>query len=87
MQKKMFRIMTMKLTLGATGADKFLVNIAREPASLGAESVLTKRALVKVGAYERLEMPAEREKVAAMTLGELLYYVLIGEGKVIDEPA
>ena len=43
---------------------------------------------VTMNAYERLvEQDALSEMLEEMSLSTLLYYVLVGEGKIADEPA
>ena len=51
-------------------------------------SALNERAAVSVNAGERLmEQDALSEMLEEMSLSTLLYYVLVGEGKIADEPA
>ncbi len=79
--------MTMKLKFAGAGADKVFEDIAWQPVNRSAGSgVLTHRAAEKVDAYERFAEPERlADRLAGMSLGALLYYVLVGEGKITDE--
>ena len=60
---------------------KLLIPRAESNISLG-------RVSVSISAHKRVvEQTWRSERLADMSLGELLYYALVGEGKINDEPA
>ena len=81
--------MTMRLKSSATAADGVFTDIVWKPLNRDAFcNVLLKRTSIPMGAHERF-VAQERslERLAEMSLGALLYYALVGEGKIADEPA
>ena len=81
--------MTMMLKSRDAAADGIFTDIVWESLNRDAFSnVLLERKPVTVNAYERLmEQDALSEMLEEMSLSTLLYYVLVGEGKIADEPA
>ncbi|MGA8940739.1 MAG: hypothetical protein WB439_16370 [Acidobacteriaceae bacterium] len=81
--------MTIRVKLRDGAADGGFTNILSKPLNLKClGSVLEERGLVNVDvdAYERL-VEKRSARLQRMSLGELLYYVLLGEGMIADEPA
>jgi hypothetical protein len=81
--------MTMRLKFDGQAADrdftegmwKLLIPQAESNISLG-------RVSVSMDAGERVvEQKKRTEQLAEMSLGALLYYALVGEGTIADEPA
>lgn len=83
--------MTMRVKLRDLAADGGCTDILSKPLNLkGLGGVLEERGPVDVNvdAYERLVVKEKlSERLQRMSLSELLYYVLLGEGMVADEPA
>ena len=82
--------MTMMLKSSVTAADGIFTDIIWEPLRNSdiLNNVLPERTAVTASAYERLvARDALSEMLEEMSLSTLLYYVLVGEGKIADEPA
>jgi hypothetical protein len=70
--------MTMRLKSQGTAADEFFADVAWSPVNPNVQiDVIPERPLAWVD---------EGEGVEAMSLRELLYYVLLGDGRIADEP-
>jgi hypothetical protein len=51
-------------------------------------NISSRRVSVSINAYARVAQQKRRwEQLAEMSLGELLYHALVGEGTITDEPA
>lgn len=88
MRKGMMK-MTMRLKSSAAAADGIFTEIVWKTLNSDAFSnVLLERTPVTMSAYEKfVAQDALSEMLEEMSLSALLYYVLMGEGKVADEPA
>ena len=72
-------MMQIGLKLRSAAADEFFMEVARRPVDSDMQiDVIPGRPAAWV---------YEGESVDTIWLGELLYYVLLGEGKIVDEPA
>jgi hypothetical protein len=81
--------MTMRLQFNGVAADgEFTKNMLKHLIPQAESNISWGRVSVSINARERF---AEREqrssRLAEMSLGELLYYALVGEGTIKDEPA
>ncbi len=88
--------MTTRLKFDGTAADGAFTEIAWKPLNPEARNnvlvektpVLTDAAGERPGEPDGFGEPdGSSERLAEMSLGALLYHVLIGEGKITDEPA
>lgn len=77
--------MTMRLMSQGFAADEFFVEIARRPVNSSAQPDVFPENALELGVGGGKVEGSERS--FAMSLGELLYYVLIHEGSTADEPA
>lgn len=82
--------MTMTLKSQGPAADEAFVEVARRPVNSSAQPVVLGKKAPEVGVGSgkvRGRKIEGSERSFAMSLGELLYYVLIDEGRSTDEPA
>ncbi len=74
--------MTMRLKSQDSAADEFFADVAWRPVNSNMQTdVIPERPLAWAGGGERDEAIS-----LELSLGELLYYVLLGDGRVADEP-
>ena len=83
--------MTMKMTLKfndrATDGDS-TKNMLKLLIPQAESNISLKRVSISINACERFgERDGNSERLAEMSLGALLYYALVGEGTIADEPA
>ena len=75
--------MTMSVKLRGSAADELSEELAGRPVNSNMQTAVTaERPLAWVDGGESVDAMSLGE----LSLGELLYYVLLGEGKIVDEP-
>lgn len=75
--------MSMSVKLPGVAADEFIADVAWRPVNSNMQTdVVPERPLAWVGGGESTEAMSLGE----LSLGELLYYVLVGDGRIVDEP-
>jgi hypothetical protein len=81
--------MTMKLKFSDAATDgDFTNNVWKLLIPQAESNISSARVSLSIDGYERVgERDRRSERFAEMSLGELLYYVLVGEGTIRDEPA
>jgi hypothetical protein len=81
--------MTMRLKFNDAATDgEFTKNMLKLLIPQAESNILSGRVSVSINAYERVgERDRRSKQFAEMSLGELLYHVLVGEGTINDEPA
>jgi hypothetical protein len=82
-------MMTMKLKFNDVATDgDFTKKMLKLLIPQAESNISSRRVSVSIKAYERVAEQQRRwEQLAEMSLGELLYYALVGEGTITDEPA
>ena len=83
------RMMTVKLKFNDAATDgDFTRKVLKLLIPQAESNISLKRVSISINACERLgERDGNSERLAEMSLGALLYYALVGEGTIADEPA
>ncbi len=83
------RMMTVKLKFNDAATDgDFTRKVLKLLIPQAESNISSRRVSVSINAYERVAEQKRRwEQLAEMSLGELLYHALVGEGTITDEPA
>jgi hypothetical protein len=81
--------MTMRLKFNDAAADgEFTKNMLKHLIPQAESNISLGRVSISINARERVVQQNRRSKqLAEMSLGELLYHALVGEGTMNDEPA